>query len=308
MHPAPAIDPRSPTRRRPAPRAHAAAGAAAGRPARRRAAARSERLDLRADRDATTRRSAPTAAALRPRHLPEPARGDHRRADDGRLRLGRHAGELPPLELRQGVHRQREELPARPDGPGLRDRHQLRPLHQLPDGGEHDGDAGAGDRPRRLRPQQLLQGQLPVPHVDRCVVDHRLPGLRARTTSPSARSATACEAVEDTARHLPRADELRRRPLPPAAARSRSPRSRRAASDREAYAQPQVNDIWRTLPQARRARRAKPTRPSASRPSRRRTSSTSSRRTRRCSSPGSARSCASCARSRSTSIRSARPR
>ena len=79
-----------------------------------------------------------TAAALRARHLSEPARGHHRRADDGRLRLGRHAGELPPLELRQGVHRHREELSARPDGPGLRDRHQLRSLHRLPDGGEHD--------------------------------------------------------------------------------------------------------------------------------------------------------------------------
>ena len=66
-----------------------------------------------------------TAAALRPRHLSEPARGHHRRADDGRLRVRRHAGELPPLELRQGVHRHREELPARPHGPGLRDRHQL---------------------------------------------------------------------------------------------------------------------------------------------------------------------------------------
>ena len=42
--------------------------------------------------------------------------------------------------------------------------------------------------------------------------------------------------------------------------------------------------------------------------SRRKTCSTSSRRMRRCWSPGSARSCASCARSRSTSIRSARPR
>ena len=202
----------------PAPeaRAHAAAGAAAGRAARREAPARPERLDLRADRAATTRRSAPTAAALRARHLPEPARGHHRRADDGRLRVGRHAGELPPLELRQGVHRHREELPARPDGPGLRDRHQLRPLHQLPDGGEHDGDAGARHRPRGLRPQQLLQGQLPVPHVDRRVVDHRLPGLRARTTSPSARRGTACDAVEDLLDSCHALHELRRRPLPPA--------------------------------------------------------------------------------------------
>ena len=78
--------------------------------------------------------------------------------------------------------------------------------------------------------------------------------------------------------------------------------------ERLAYAQAQVNDIWRTLPQPRRARRREPTSRSASRPSRRRTSSTSSRRTRRCSSRGSARSCASSARSRSTSIRSARRR
>ena len=49
-------------------------------------------------------------------------------------------------------------------------------------------------------------------------------------------------------------------------------------------------------------------RDAGSRRSRRRTCSTSSRSTRRCSSPGSASSCASCARSRSTSIRSARPR
>ena len=89
----------------------------------------------------------------------------------------RHAGELPPLVLRQGVHRHREELQARPHGPGLRDRHQQQPLHQLPDGGEHAGDAGPGHRARGLRPQQLLQGQLPVPDVDRCGVDHRLPGL-----------------------------------------------------------------------------------------------------------------------------------
>ena len=42
---------------------------------------------------------------LQARHLPEPARADHRRADAGRLRLDRHAGELPPLVLRQAVHR-----------------------------------------------------------------------------------------------------------------------------------------------------------------------------------------------------------
>ncbi len=51
--------------------------------------------------------------------------------------------------------------------------------------------AGAGDRARLLRAQLLLQGQLPVPHLDRCQLDHRLPGVRQVHTSPSARSATA---------------------------------------------------------------------------------------------------------------------
>ena len=125
------------------------------------------------------RRNRPHRRVLQARHLSRPARDHHRRADDGRLRQRGHAGHLPPLVLRQAVHLHREELPPRPHGPGLRDRHQLRSLHRLPDGGEHDGHAGAGDRARGLRAQQLLQGQLPVPHVDRCVVDHRLPGLRA---------------------------------------------------------------------------------------------------------------------------------
>ena len=63
-------------------------------------------------------------------------------------------------------------------GSGLRDRDQLRPVHRLPDGREHHVHAGPGDRPRLLRPQQLLQGQLPVPHLDRRQLDHRLPGVR----------------------------------------------------------------------------------------------------------------------------------
>ena len=69
-------------------------------------------------------------------------------------------------------------LQARPDGAGLRDRDQLRPLHRLPDGGEHPAHAGAGHRPRRLRPQLLLQGQPPVPPVDQRQRHHRLPGVR----------------------------------------------------------------------------------------------------------------------------------
>ncbi len=116
--------------------------------------------------------------ALRARHLSDPARTHQRRADDGRLRVGRHAGELPALVVRQAFHRHREELPARPDGPRVRDRHQFESLHRVPDGREHDDDAGARHRARRLRPQLVLQGQLPVPPVDGRARDHRLPRLR----------------------------------------------------------------------------------------------------------------------------------
>ena len=73
-------------------------------------ACRGRATGLRADRP-VPRGDPPHRAALRARHLPEPARDHHRRADAGRLRLGRHAGELPPLVLRQGVHPEREELP-----------------------------------------------------------------------------------------------------------------------------------------------------------------------------------------------------
>ena len=59
-------------------------------------------------------------------------------------------------------------------------------------------------------------------------------------------------AVEDTARQLPCAAELRRRPLPPARAKISLARSWRERKDREAYAQTQVNDIWRTLPRSGR--------------------------------------------------------
>jgi stage V sporulation protein R len=76
--------------------------------------------------------------------------------------------------------------------------------------------------------------------------------------------------------------------------------------EREEYMQSQINELWRTLPrrEEEEAEKAAP----ASRPSPRKTCCTSSRSTRRCSNPGSARWCASRARSRSTSIRSARPR
>ena len=115
------------------------------------------------------------------------------------------------------------------------------------------------------------------------------------------------QAVEDIARQLPRAAELRRRPLPPA----EQDLARRGAGAPDRAAWPTRRRRSTTSGARCRGAPSGPARPtsrSASRPSRRKTSSTSSRRTRRCSSPGSARSCASCARSRSTSTRSARPR
>ena len=123
-------------------------------------------------------------------------------------------------------------------------------------------DAGAGDRARGLRPQQLLQGQLPVPHVDRCVVDHRLPGLREELHR-RVRGAPRHRRGRGTARLLPRAAELRRRPLPAAEPDVAGARNRRARAEREAYAQMQVNDIWRTLP--KRAENAPSRAPTAKR-------------------------------------------
>ena len=109
-----------------------------------------------------------------------------------------------------------KQLPARPDGPGLRDRHQLRPLHRLPDGGEHDDDAGAGHRPCRLRPQLASSrattcsacGPTPTSIIDYLVY--------ARNYIAECEERHGVEAVEDLLDCLPRADEPRRRPLPAA--------------------------------------------------------------------------------------------
>jgi stage V sporulation protein R len=128
-----------------------------------------------------------------------------------------------------------------------------------------------------------------------------------RTTSPSARSATAWTRWSPSSTQLPRAGQPRRGPLPPAQRKSLA-QELAERQEREAYAQQQVNDLWRTLPRRADKPEEDAGSPSASPTSRRRTCCTSSRRTRRCSSPGSARSCASCARWRSTSTRSARRR
>ena len=247
-------------------------------------------------------------AALRARHLSEPARGHHRRADDGCLCLGRHAGELSPLVLRQAFHRHREELPARPDGAGLRDRHQLQSLHRLPDGGEHDW------RCRRWSSRTPPTATTPSSRATTCsalwtdaVVDHRLPGLRqelhrrvrgaprhrggrGRCSTPAMRCRTTASTATAGRAKLSLAQEDARR------------------KEREAYLQRRSTTCGAPCRKRAEARRRGRRDASASRASRRRTCCTSSRRTRRCWSRGSARSCASCARSRSTSIRSARRR
>ena len=216
-----------------------------------------------------------------------------------------HAGELPALVVRQAVHRQREELPPRPHGPGLRDRDQFRSLHRLPDGREHHADAGAGDGACLLRPQLLLQGQLPVPHVDGRELHRRLPGL-CQGLHQRMRGAARRRRGRGGAGLLPRAHALRRRPLPPAAEDLDGGRGNPAQGPRGLPAAADQRPVAHAAQDARASSRRRST--GAFPRSRRRTSCTSSRRTRRCWSPGSARSCASCARSRSTSIRSARPR
>ena len=131
-------------------------------------------------------------AALWPRHLPEPVGSHHRRADDGRLRLGRHAGELPPLELRQGIHLDREEVtsaatwvwPTRSSSTPNPCISYLMEENTLAMQALVIAHAAYGHN-------SFLQGQLPVPHVDRCVVDHRLPGL--------------CEELRRRLRRAPRA-------------------------------------------------------------------------------------------------------
>ena len=113
----------------------------------------------------------------------------------------------------------------------------------------------------------LLQGQLPVPHVDRRRRRSSTTWSSRATTSPSARSATACEAVEDVldACHaLMNHGVDRYQPAEQALARARSWRARNGARGPRAA---QVNDLWRTLPrraaeqgraEARSASRAEP--------------------------------------------------
>ena len=105
--------------------------------------------------------------------------------------LGRHAAHVRALVLRQALRPRRGALPQGLPGARLRDRHQLQSVHQLLHGGEHDGDADAGHRPRRLRPQPLLQEQLSLPAVDRSRPASSTISTSPSAMSPPARSGTA---------------------------------------------------------------------------------------------------------------------
>ena len=135
-------------------------------------------MDLREARDDLRGDPGDRRAGPRPRRLSQPDRDHLLRADARRLLRHRHAADVPALVLRQALRPRGDDVPQGLPGPGLRDRDQLQPLHQLLHGREHHGDADPGPGARRLRAQPLLQEQLPVPAVDRCRGDPRLPGVR----------------------------------------------------------------------------------------------------------------------------------
>ena len=175
------------------------------------------------------------------------------------------------------------------------------PVHRVPDGREHDDDAGARHRARvatattRSSRATTCSGSGRSPTR---ILDYLVFARRYVMECEERHGAAAVEEVLDACHALmPHGVDRYRRP----AALTLKAEAARLA-EREAHRERQFNDLWRTVPEngaeAARARER-----SRSRRSRRRTSSTSSRNTRRSSSRGSASSCASCASSRSTSIR-----
>ena len=135
-------------------------------------------VELRSDPQGLRRDGRHRAGRTRARHLSQPDRGHHGRADARRLFLDRHAADVPALVVRQALRPRRGLLQARHAHAGLRAGHQLRSLHQLRHGGELHDHAGPGAGACRLRAQPLLQEQLPVPDVDPARPHHRLSGLR----------------------------------------------------------------------------------------------------------------------------------
>ena len=215
--------------------------------------------------------------------------------------------ELPPLELRQTVHRHRAELPARRRW-GSPTRSSSTPTPASPISWRRTR-CRCRRSSSRTPPTAttVLQGQLPVPHVDRRDVDHRLPAVLRKQYIAECEERYGDGGGRGGARrcHALRNYGVDRYKRPPKRIARR--RSGAAQGARGATCSSRSTTCGARCPRRDRASDADEGR-GASPASRRRTCSTSSRRTRRCSSPGSARSCASCARSRSTSTRSARRR
>ena len=108
------------------------------------------------------------------------------------------------------------------------------------------GDADAGDRPRGVRPQPLLQEQLSVPAMDRCRPASSTTSNSPSAMSRSARSATASTAVEqvlDAAHALMDQGVFRYRRAGPSEARANTSGARR---ERAEYEERDYSDLWRT--------------------------------------------------------------
>ena len=165
----------------------------------------------------------------RARHLSQPDRDHHGRADARCLFVDRHAAACTVTGRSASTSRARRRSTARATGPRLRDRHQLQSLHRLRHGREHHDDADAGDGARRLRPQPLLQEQLPVPAVDRRESDPRLPLVR-QGLYRRVRGTVWGGDGRGCARFRARADGAGRLPLSGAAPVARGARGARASS------------------------------------------------------------------------------
>ena len=148
-----------------------------------------------------------------------------------------------------------EALPQGPYGPRLRDGDQLQSLHHLQHGREHHADADPRHGACRLRPQPFLQEQLSVPAMDRCRRHPAIPGIRSRTTSPTARSGTGStpsRRMLDAAHALMDQGVFRYRRPPELTEKLRTTRAR----ERQEYEEQTFNDLWRTVPQGSKADRA----------------------------------------------------
>jgi stage V sporulation protein R len=146
----------------------------------------------------------------------------------------------------------REELQARPDGPGLRDRHQLQSLHRLPDGGEHADHAGAGDRPRCYGHNSFFKGNyLFRTWTDAdAIIDYLLFAANYIAECEERHGEEEVELLLDSCHALMNYGVDRyKRPQKAVAARRRRRASRSARNTCK-----QVNDLWRTLPSLDAAR------------------------------------------------------